>query len=74
MLVTVLVIRSGMNETLESELSPAFCNGLWQSLRATLVGIALASGYWLVLSFSRRRAEWFLLLGVDVLLRWRWPR
>jgi ABC-type transport system involved in cytochrome c biogenesis permease subunit len=67
-LVTALVIRSGMNDTLESELSPAFCNGLWQSLRATLAGFALAGGYLLVLSFGRRRAEWCLLLSIDLLI------
>jgi ABC-type transport system involved in cytochrome c biogenesis permease subunit len=67
-LVTALVIRSGMNDTIESELSPAFCNGVWQSLRAALAGLALAGGYLLVLSLDRRRTEWFLLLGVDVLL------
>jgi ABC-type transport system involved in cytochrome c biogenesis permease subunit len=67
-LVTALVIRSGMNDTLESELSPAFSNGMWQSLRATLAGLALVGGWLLVLSSSRRRAEWYWLLGFDVLL------
>jgi ABC-type transport system involved in cytochrome c biogenesis permease subunit len=57
-----------MNETLESELSPAFCDGLWQSLRATLAGLALAGGCWLVVSFRRRRAERLSLLGVEILL------
>ena len=67
-LVTALVIRSGMNDTLESELSPTFCNGLWQSLRAMLAGLALGGGYLLVLGFGRRRAEWLFLLTIDVLL------
>ncbi len=68
MLVTALVIRSGMSDTLGSELSPAFCRGLWYTLRATLAGFALACGYLLVLSSGRRRAEWYLMLGIDVLL------
>ena len=67
-LVTALVIRSGMNNTLESELSPGFCNGLWHALRATLAGLALGGGYLLVLTFERRRTEWYLLLAIDVLL------
>ncbi len=67
-LVTALVIRSGMNDTLGSELSPAFCNGLWHTLRATLAGLALAGGYWLVLNFDRHRPEWYFLLVVDLLL------
>ena len=67
-LVTALVIRTGMNDTLGSELSPAFCNGLWHALRATLAGFALAGGYLLVLSFERRRGEWYLLLVIDLLL------
>ena len=62
-LVTALVIRSGMNDTLGSELSPAFCNGLWFALRTALSGLALAGGYILVLSFDRRRGEWYLLAG-----------
>src|SRR3972149_2858478 len=67
-LVTGLVIRSGTHDTLGSELSPAFCNGLWQALRAALSGLALGGAYLLVLGHDRRRAEWFLLLGIDVVL------
>ena len=67
LLITALVIRSGMNDTIESELSPAFCNGLWHALRATLAGIALVGAYLLVLRYGRGRpAEWWLLLAVDL--------
>lgn len=65
--VTALVIRSGMNDTIESELSPAFCNNLWHVLRAVLAATALCGAYLLALRYGRGRpAEWWLLLAVDV--------
>jgi hypothetical protein len=45
---TMLAIQSGMNDTLASELSPAFCDGLWNLLRAMLAGLVLVGAYVLV--------------------------
>lgn len=67
-LLTALVIRSGMNDTLESELSPQFCQRLWLSLRAALASLALAGGYVLVINSQRRPAEWYMLLGAELVL------
>ncbi len=68
-LATVLAIRSGMNDTLASELSPAFCRGLWDVLRAVLAALALLGGYALALNRQHTgRIEWKVLLAVDVLL------
>lgn len=68
-LLTWLVIRSGMDNAIESELSPDFCNILWHGLRASLLALALAGAYTLLLSYGRiRRVEWSLLLGIVVLL------
>ncbi len=65
--ITTLVIRSGMNDTIESELTPAFCDTLWQAMRAALAGVALFGAYLLVLRYGRSKpAEWWLLLAVDV--------
>ncbi|MCI0492809.1 MAG: cytochrome c biogenesis protein CcsA [Planctomycetes bacterium] len=67
-LITFLVIQSGMDEAVESELSPALANGLWQSLRATLVLAVLAGTWFLVDGFHRlRRTEWLTLLAIDLL-------
>jgi ABC-type transport system involved in cytochrome c biogenesis permease subunit len=56
-----------MNDTIESELTPAFCHGLWHVLRAALAGVALLGGYLLVLRYGRGRpAEWWLLLAAEV--------
>ncbi len=65
--ITTLVIISGMNQAVESELSPWFCNALWHSLRASLASLALLGSYLLVLRYGRSKpAEWWLLLAVDV--------
>jgi ABC-type transport system involved in cytochrome c biogenesis permease subunit len=67
-ITTYLVIRSGMNDTVESELSPYFCNMLWHAMRAVLGVIALAGAYALALGYRRiRRTEWLLLLAVDAI-------
>jgi ABC-type transport system involved in cytochrome c biogenesis permease subunit len=69
MIATYLAIRSGMNDTIESELSPFFCNVLWLVLRVALGVIALVGAYALVLNYRRiRRTEWLLLLAVDATL------
>ncbi len=66
-IITALVIRSGMNDTIESVLSPAFCDTLWQVMRAALALVALLGAYMLVLRYGRSRpAEWWLLAAVDV--------
>jgi ABC-type transport system involved in cytochrome c biogenesis permease subunit len=62
-LATALVIRSGMNDALGSELSPLFCNVLWHSLRVTWAGLALGGAFLLVVTWSRRRGEWYVLLA-----------
>lgn len=68
-LATVLAVRSGMNDTLASELSPAFCRGLWDVLRATLAALALVGGYALALNRHQSgRVEWKVLLAIDLLL------
>jgi ABC-type transport system involved in cytochrome c biogenesis permease subunit len=65
-LATAMAIQSGMIDTLASELSPAFCNLLWQSFRVSLAGLALVGAYVLVVqSQHRRRVEWKVLLAVD---------
>lgn len=65
-LVTGFVISSGINDTIESELSPAFCDNLWHALRAALAATALCGAYRLVLRYgSGRPVEWWLLLAVD---------
>ena len=70
-LITYLVIHSGMNQGVESELSPAFCDLLWQCFRGLLAAVTIAGAY--VLFFwgtpsKRKLIEWRVLLVVDVLL------
>jgi ABC-type transport system involved in cytochrome c biogenesis permease subunit len=78
--ITYLVIASGANTAIESELPEAFLNNLWHMMRAGLGATALALGY--VIALTRRRAWesagvwlwWFgaaaaaLLLGLAVWL------
>ncbi len=55
------VVYSGMDGTLESQLSPQFCEGLWQSLRAAVALLALGGAYWAVQNYGKMRsAEWSL--------------
>ncbi len=66
---TYLVIQSGMNNAVESELSDRFCNWLWLAIHASLGVLALAAAYVLVMGYGRmRRVEWLLLLVVGVAL------
>ncbi|MEX2091373.1 MAG: cytochrome c biogenesis protein ResB, partial [Pirellulales bacterium] len=68
-LATVMAVRSGMNDTLASELSPAFCNGLWHAIRATFAALVLMGAYGLVLqSRHRSHVEWKLLSAIDAIL------
>jgi ABC-type transport system involved in cytochrome c biogenesis permease subunit len=69
LVITALVILSGMNDAVESELSPAFCDLLWQCLRGTLAVGTLGLAY-VVLFLGRRMRtfEWRVLLAINVLL------
>ncbi|MGD9634037.1 MAG: cytochrome c biogenesis protein CcsA [Pirellulales bacterium] len=68
-LATVLAVRSGMRDTLASELSPEFCNNLWHIMRAVFAGIVLLGGYGLALTSRHRgRFEWKALLAIDLIL------
>jgi ABC-type transport system involved in cytochrome c biogenesis permease subunit len=61
--VTVLVIRSGANDTIESELTPEFCRKLWLSVRVAIVAAAAAGSYLLLRNYNRGRpVEWFMRL------------
>src|SRR5215213_456983 len=69
--ITAFAISSGMNRTVESELSPAFCDILWQCFRGLLALSVIACGY--VLTFKggpakHKLIEWRLLLSVTILL------
>ncbi|HEY3394181.1 MAG TPA: cytochrome c biogenesis protein CcsA, partial [Lacipirellulaceae bacterium] len=67
--VTYLVIQSGMNNAIESELSPAFCDLLWQCFRGSLAIATIAGAYVVIFLRSRMRSvEWWVFLGLDLLL------
>jgi ABC-type transport system involved in cytochrome c biogenesis permease subunit len=67
--ITYLAIRSGMNDAVESELSPAFCDLLWQFFRGCLALLAIAATYALLFFGRRMRAaEWRVLLAASLLL------
>jgi ABC-type transport system involved in cytochrome c biogenesis permease subunit len=69
LVITYLVIQGGMNDTIESELSPAFCDLLWQFFRGSLAVITLAGAYAVMLLRNRMRTfEWGALLVVNVLV------
>ena len=65
--VTWLAIQSGLDDTVESELSPEFCNGLWHALRFSVGASALGLGYALALNrhrLARSETDWLWWLGV----------
>lgn len=78
--ITWLVIASGANTAVESELTETFTNNLWHAMRAGLGAVALTLAY--VMALTRRRAWqsdgvwlwWFgaalaaLLLGMAIYL------
>lgn len=69
-LATWGVILTGYDTSFRSELSPAFCDGLWQAVRAGVAGLGLFGAWWLARSYGRLRpAEWWLtaLLNLTVL-------
>ncbi len=62
-------IASGMNNTIESELSPTFCNFLWQAFRGLLVVVALVGANALRLVYGRiRPAEWCMFLAAEIVV------
>jgi len=66
MFFTYAVIQSGLGDTVRSELSPQFSNGLWHALRFALGGGTLLLGYTLALSYRTRAASgsaWSWWLG-----------
>ncbi|MEO1496634.1 MAG: cytochrome c biogenesis protein CcsA [Planctomycetota bacterium] len=66
---TTWVVVSGMDDAFESQLSAEFCEGLWQSLRASLAGVALLGSYWSVQTYGRvRPAEWWLAAVMNLAL------
>jgi ABC-type transport system involved in cytochrome c biogenesis permease subunit len=69
LVMTWLAIQSGMNQAVESELSPAFCDLLWQFMRGSLAASTLALAYVVLFLGSRMRSfEWWVLLVIDILL------
>ncbi len=65
-LLTYLVVQSGLDDTIESELSAAFAGGLWHALRAALAGGTLVLAYILALSYQSQRQQgsfWLWVLG-----------
>jgi ABC-type transport system involved in cytochrome c biogenesis permease subunit len=69
LIVTYFVIQSGMNDAIESELSPAFCDVLWQCFRGSLAIAAIAGAYGVIFAGSRLRSvEWWIFLGLEALL------
>ncbi len=64
--LTYVVIQSGLDDTVESELTPAFCRGLWHALRAGLGGGTLLLAYVLSLNYQTQRQSssfWLWSLG-----------
>ncbi|MCG8451180.1 MAG: cytochrome c biogenesis protein CcsA [Pirellulales bacterium] len=70
-LLTYLVVQSGLDGTIESELSPAFCRGLWHALRFLLGMTTLGLAYWLVLVYHKSKQSntlWLWWLGATACL------
>ena len=63
MFVTYAVIQSGLGDSVRSELSDQFSNGLWHALRFALGAVTLLFAYTLALSYRTRKA------GVSM---WSW--
>ena len=64
--LTYAVIQSGLDDTVESELTSKFCKGLWHALRAGLGGGTLLLAYILSLNYQARRQSssfWLWSLG-----------
>ncbi|MBX3433326.1 MAG: cytochrome c biogenesis protein CcsA [Pirellulales bacterium] len=66
LVATIAVIRSGLDDTLLSELSPRLANGLWHALRAALGGGALALAWAVAVAWPQVRGtsgRWLWALG-----------
>jgi ABC-type transport system involved in cytochrome c biogenesis permease subunit len=69
LVLTYGAIQSGMNNAVETRLSPEFCNLLWQFFRGSLAVITIAGAYCVLFMRDRLRGiEWTVLLVADVLL------
>jgi ABC-type transport system involved in cytochrome c biogenesis permease subunit len=68
-LMTYLVIRSGSDQAIESELSPAFANAIWLAVRTVMAGLALFGLYALVAWYHKMGSvKWWVLLGFEAVM------
>ena len=72
-LVTFMVIRNGLDDTVRSELSTEFCHKLWAALKAGLGGGTLVAIYLLTINYPARdrsasSAMWWLGVAATSLL------
>ncbi len=68
LLLTYGAIRSGLNNAVETRLSPEFCNTLWEVFRGTLAVVSIAGAYGVIFYRERMRSvEWVVLLVADIL-------
>jgi ABC-type transport system involved in cytochrome c biogenesis permease subunit len=68
-IMTYFVIASGSDQAIESELSPAFANGIWLAVRATFAAVALCGLYTLIMwSHKLTRSQWWVLLAFEAVL------
>ena len=63
---TVLVVVTGSGNSVKSQLSPAFTNILWHTLRACVAGLAFWGVYWLYHARSRMRLPELIMSGALV--------
>jgi ABC-type transport system involved in cytochrome c biogenesis permease subunit len=69
LLLTYGAIHSGLNNDVETRLSPEFCNTLWQAFRGALAVISIAGAYGVLFWRERmRRVEWTILLVATALI------
>jgi len=67
--MTYLVILSGSDQAIESELSPAFANGIWLAVRTVMAGLALFGLYALVAwRHALSSVKWWVLLAFETLV------
>jgi hypothetical protein len=61
-LMTYLVIRSGSDQAIESELSPAFANWIWLAVRTVMAGVSLGGLYALFAWYHKLSSvKWWVL-------------
>lgn len=69
LLATAAVLVVGMDDALQSQLSTAHCENLWQGIRALVAGAALWGLYWVITNQGRiRPVEWSLALFLDAII------